>query len=151
MVDNLKPADRQKTMRAVKGKGTKPERQLFSMLAGMQIRGWKKNVEDIVGKPDVVFVDKQIAIFVDGCFWHGCPHCQRKLPETNREYWIRKIDRNIRRGKTNNQELIDDGWKIIRIWEHEIVSPRQRATIRERILGALTKEQSYDRFSQDQD
>lgn len=140
MVDNLKPADRLKTMRAVKAKGTTPERQLFSMLAGMKIRGWRKNVDEIVGKPDVVFTGDHIAIFVDGCFWHGCPHCQRKLPETNREYWIKKIERNIMRAKVNNQKLRENGWKILRIWEHEITSPGARATIRGKILRVLTRE-----------
>ncbi len=68
MVDNLKPEDRRKTMRAVKGKGTKPERRLWAMLAGMGVKGWRKNADDIVGKPDIVFDNEQIAIFVDGCF-----------------------------------------------------------------------------------
>lgn len=74
MGDNLKPDDRKKTMRAVKGKGTGLEKTIFAMLAGMRLGGWHKNCGSVTGKPDVVFLDQKVAIFVDGCFWHGCPH-----------------------------------------------------------------------------
>lgn len=121
MTDNLSPENRRKTMSAVKSKGTKPERQLFSMLAGMGLKGWRKNVTDITGKPDVVFDREKIAIFIDGCFWHGCPVCKRPLkPQSNHEYWGRKIARNVRRAQETNQLLAEQGWRVIRIWEHEI-------------------------------
>jgi len=107
-------------MKAVKSKGTKLEKRLFAMLAGMGISGWKKNVKSITGKPDVAFPDRKIAIFVDGCFWHGCPLCQRKLPETNHAYWEKKINRNIELAELYNEQLRSAGWTVIRIWEHEI-------------------------------
>lgn len=140
MTDNLTPEDRRKTMRAVKGKGTKPERQLWAMLAGMGLGEWRKNADDITGKPDVVFDNKKTAIFVDGCFWHGCPHCQRKLPQTNRQYWERKINRNVELAKLNNQKLRVDGWLVIRVWEHEIRNQVDRKRIRYEILQAIKKE-----------
>lgn len=140
MADNLTPEDRQKTMRAVKGKGTKLEKSLFSMLAGMGLKGWKKNVSNIVGKPDIIFLDQKIAIFIDGCFWHGCPICQRKLPETNREYWKRKIARNVQLAKTHNQQLADEGWKVIRIWEHEMKNEAGKREIRAKISQAIDQE-----------
>lgn len=139
MVDNLKPEDRTKTMRAVKGKGTRPERSLFSMLAGMRLKGWQKNVNDIVGRPDVVFPVEQVAIFLDGCFWHGCFQCQRKLPETNREYWKRKISRNIELARENNQKLAEDGWLVLRIWEHEIKTLAARKKVRDEIRHTINK------------
>lgn len=139
MVDNLKPEDRKKTMRAVKGKGTKPERQLFSMLAGMGLKGWRKNADDIAGKPDVVFLQERVAIFVDGCFWHGCPHCQRKLPQTNRKYWEQKINRNIELAGQNNKKLGAESWVVIRIWEHEIRCLADRKIIRDKIRHAINK------------
>jgi len=120
MSDNLKPDDRKRTMQAVKSKGTRLEKRLFATLAGMGINGWKKNVKSIAGKPDVAFPIQKIAIFVDGCFWHGCPHCRRKLPKTNRVYWKRKIKRNVELAKFYNGQLSQDGWTVIRIWEHEI-------------------------------
>jgi len=137
MVDNLTPEDRRKTMRAVKGKGTSIERQLSAMLAGMGLSGWKRNVDDITGKPDVVFLQERVLIFVDGCFWHGCPHCNRKLPKTNREYWEHKIQRNIERDKRNTQTLADNGWRVIRTWEHEMQNAATRSDIRSRIHQAV--------------
>ena len=133
MVDNLKPEDRRKTMQAVKGKRTRLEKRLFSMLAGMNLKGWKQNVQDIIGKPDVAFIDKKVAIFIDGCFWHGCPICKRKLPQRNRKYWASKIARNIELAKVHNKQLRKDGWIVIRIWEHEISNDNKRKIIRSKI------------------
>lgn len=130
MSDNLTPHDRRKAMRAVKSKGTKPERQLFSMLTGMGLKGWRKHADDVTGKPDVVFEKEKIAIFVDGCFWHGCPHCKRPLkPQTNREYWKQKINRNVERAKKYNRQLAKKGWTVIRIWEHEMRNENSRQQI----------------------
>jgi len=144
MFDNLTPKDRRKTMRAVKGKGTNIERQLSAMLAGMGLSGWKKNVNDITGKPDVMFLQERVLIFIDGCFWHGCPHCKRKLPKTNREYWEHKIQRNIERDKQNTQALEDKGWCVIRIWEHEMQDAAARSDIRSRIRKAVAGKREKD-------
>ncbi len=124
-------------MQAVKGKGTKLERRLWAMLAGMGLKGWKKNVDTITGKPDVVFTDQRIVVFMDGCFWHGCPYCCRKLPKTNREYWEKKIERNVELAQLHNEQLQRDGWTVVRIWEHEMADT---AKVRARILRALEKE-----------
>jgi DNA mismatch endonuclease (patch repair protein) len=130
MTDNLSATDRRKTMRAVKSKDTKPERRLFAMLAGMRLRGWCKHANDIIGKPDVVFREAKIAIFVDGCFWHGCPTCKRPLkPQSNHEYWESKISRNVQRAQETNHTLEQQGWQVIRIWEHEIQNPTSRKQI----------------------
>jgi DNA mismatch endonuclease (patch repair protein) len=142
MVDNLKPEDRRKTMQAVKGKDTGLERRLFATLAGMGIKGWRKNVNDIEGKPDVAFPNEKAAIFIDGCFWHGCPVCNRKLPVANREYWVRKINRNVELAKIHNQKLSDEGWTVIRIWEHEIRDPEAMRIIKATIKQVVKKEQS---------
>ena len=137
MVDNLKPEDRRKTMQAVKGKGTRLEKRLFSMLAGMKLKGWRRNASDVTGKPDVVFDQKRVAIFIDGCFWHGCLYCDRKLPETNRDYWERKIGRNVERAKSYYQQLVNDGWVVLRIWEHEMGIRDARKEVRARIRRAI--------------
>jgi len=138
MGDNLTPEDRRKTMQAVKGKGTRLEKSLFSMLAGMGLRGWKKNVDSIMGKPDVAFVSQHVAIFIDGCFWHGCPRCQRKLPKTNRQYWKRKIKRNVALARLNNRRLRADGWTVLRIWEHEISKAADTTKVRAKILRTIS-------------
>ena len=104
---------------------------------GMGLSGWRKNVSDITGKPDVVFPQERVLIFIDGCFWHGCPHCNRKLPQTNREYWERKIERNVARDKRNTQALADSGWRVIRIWEHEMQDATTRSDIRSRVREAV--------------
>ena len=134
MSDNLKPEDRRKTMQAVKGKGTKLEMRLWGMLAGMGLKGWKKNVDTIVGKPDVVFIIQRVAVFIDGCFWHGCPYCRKKLPKTNSEYWERKIKRNIELAQLYDEKLQRDKWTVVRIWEHEMADT---VKVRTRILHAL--------------
>lgn len=138
MSDNLTPADRRKTMQAVKGKGTRLEKRLFSMLAGMGVKGWKKNVDSIIGKPDVAFMNQRVAVFIDGCFWHGCPHCKRKLPQTNRKYWKRKIERNIALAKSHNRRLRADGWTVVRIWEHELSGTTDMQRIKAKILRPLS-------------
>lgn len=141
MSDNLTPEDRLKTMRAVKGKGTKLERRFFSMLAGMRISGWEKNVSKMVGKPDVVFSNKKIAVFIDGCFWHGCPVCKRKLPITNHEYWERKINRNIALANSVNNELQEMGWKVIRIWEHEMKDAESMSIVKQKLITLLKEKE----------
>jgi DNA mismatch endonuclease, patch repair protein len=141
MTDNLNPEDRRKTMRAVKGKNTRLERQLRSMLAGMRISGWRTNAAELEGKPDVVFDSEKVVIFVDGCFWHGCPVCRRKLPQTNREYWIKKISRNCDRDQTNTENYARDGWYVIRIWEHELRDRKIRKSLR-RLIRSVLQESS---------
>lgn len=121
-------------MRAVKAKGTRLEKRLWAMLAGMRLNGWKKNYDALAGKPDVVFTSQHVAVFIDGCFWHGCPHCRRNLPKTNHEYWERKIKRNVELAKLHDDELRRNGWIVVRIWEHEMTCTTM---IRARILHAL--------------
>jgi len=106
-------------MRSVKSKGTKLEKRFFAMLVGLGISGWQKNPKNLLGKPDAVIPFRKLVIFVDGCFWHGCPYCQRQLPKTNAVYWAKKIKRNIELARFYNQQLEQDGWKVVRVWEHE--------------------------------
>lgn len=141
MADNLKPEDRRRTMQAVKGKGTKLERRLFAILIRMKLSGWKKNVASLPGKPDVVFEQKKVVIFVDGCFWHGCPRCRRTLPETNNEYWVNKIQRNIALAKTHNRKLRKDGWIVIRVWEHELRQTTDVVKVKTKILRAVNNKE----------
>ena len=137
MPDDRTPEQRRKTMQAVGSKGTGPERKLWAMLAGMRLKGWRKNVSEMLGKPDVVFPTEQVVVFVDGCFWHGCPHCNRRVPETNREYWESKIKGNVERDRLNREKLMNDGWCVVRIWEHEIRKRSERERIRQSIRKAL--------------
>lgn len=83
-------------------------------------------------RPDVVFARKRVAVFVDGCFWHSCPlHC--RPPASNQSYWEPKLARNVLRDSLVARLLADDGWTVVRVWEHETVAEAAR-----RVLGALS-------------
>ena len=138
MTDTLSPEDRKKTMRAVKSKGTSLERKLWAMLAGMRVSGWRKNVDEMPGKPDVVFADEKVVLFVDGCFWHACPHCNRPMPQKNADYWRKKIARNVDRDKRTTQDYTEQGWTVVRVWEHELKKRApERSQVVKRIRAAL--------------
>lgn len=110
-------------MRANKSRGTKTTEWRFrSLLVRSGIRGWRIGHEsNLPGKPDVVFNRARVAIFLDGCFWHGCRDC-RSVPVTNRAFWHSKINRNIARDRTVAHALRKLNWKVLRIWEHELAT-----------------------------
>jgi DNA mismatch endonuclease (patch repair protein) len=137
MPDNLSKEDRIRTMRAVKGKGTGPERRVRGMLAGLGLRGWLVNPEGITGKPDFAFPEEKVAIFVDGCFWHRCPICDRPLPESNKGYWERKIQRNVERDRKYTAQLEAEGWRVMRIWGHQLKKNMSLDPIAEEVKALL--------------
>jgi DNA mismatch endonuclease (patch repair protein) len=91
------------------------------------------------GRPDLVFIGPRLAVFVDGCFWHGCTIC-RNRPATNREFWERKINGTIQRDAETNSRLADLGWKVVRIWEHEVRGDLQPLVSRIMELVRVDKE-----------
>ena len=114
------PAVRSKTMSAIRGKNNRTTELCFRMaLVRAGINGWETNVEDLVGKPDFFFRKKHIAVFVDGCFWHGCPKCGH-FPKTRSSFWKMKILRNKERDKKNRRKLRREGIKVVNIWEHSL-------------------------------
>ena len=120
MVDVFSPEERSAIMRKVKGKDTKPELVIRSLLHKLGYR-FRLHRKDLPGKPDIVLPKFKKVIFVHGCFWHGhkgCKHANR--PKSNVSYWNKKIDRNIQRDKTNQSKLKDMGWDSLIIWECEI-------------------------------
>jgi DNA mismatch endonuclease (patch repair protein) len=106
-------------MASVKSRDTKStELKFISILKDKGITGWRRNYP-LTGKPDFVFPRLKIAVFIDGCFWHGCPsHC--RMPSSNVTYWNNKIEKNKIRDKKITKTLKIKGWQVIRIWEHEI-------------------------------
>jgi DNA mismatch endonuclease (patch repair protein) len=118
MPDVLTQEQRKYNMSRIKGKNTGPEVKFRKLLYSNGIRGYRIH-HNLLGKPDIVFIKKKIVIFIDGCFWHKCPICFQE-PETRKEFWMKKIQSNIDRDKKVNELLKNDGWKVIRIWEHEI-------------------------------
>lgn len=116
---NVSPA-RSKTMSAIRGRGNKAtEIRLRFMLVRAGIRGWELHSKGIVGNPDFFFPAHRIAVFVDGCFWHGCPICGH-VPKTNTDFWKAKIQRNRSRDHENTKKLKKLGIRVVRYWEHEL-------------------------------
>ena len=117
---NPKNEQTSKVMSANKSKNTKPEVMLRKALWSLKVRGYRLNYRSIPGSPDIVFIAKKVAVFVNGCFWHRCPICNYSLPKTNTEFWSNKFVRNTARDLLKNQQLEGIGWKVIVIWECEI-------------------------------
>jgi DNA mismatch endonuclease, patch repair protein len=133
MADVLTPEQRRLNMSRIRGKNTKPETLLRTALhlRGLRFRVHRKSLP---GSPDIVFPRQKVAVFVDGCFWHGCPaHSVR--PKTNGKFWLEKIEANRTRDKRASRELKKLGWKVIRVWEHELKrdTPRVASSI-ERVM-----------------
>jgi DNA mismatch endonuclease (patch repair protein) len=123
MADFLSKETRSKVMACVKGAGNKAtELALIRLFRIYRISGWRRK-QRVYGKPDFVFKKERVAVFVDGCFWHGC-HSHCRMPKSRLDYWYIKIDRNIQRDKQVNKNLIAKGWKVLRIWEHSLNSPK---------------------------
>ena len=119
-MDKLTKEQRKRNMQANKSTGTKTEILLAKMLFARGYR-YKKNDKDVFGHPDLTFKKIKLAIFVDGEFWHGKDWEKRKKDhKTNKDFWIKKIERNIERDKEVNEELKKQGWIILRFWSKEI-------------------------------
>lgn len=119
MSDIFDKKARSEIMRAVKSKNTKStELALISLFKENHIIGWRHSY-NVKGHPDFVFLEKRIAIFVDGCFWHG-HDCRNTRPADNAEYWAKKRERNIQRDKETTARFERRGWTVVRIWECEL-------------------------------
>jgi DNA mismatch endonuclease, patch repair protein len=113
---------RSRQMASIRGRGNKStELMLVALLREQRIKGWRRNLQ-LPGKPDFSFPKQRVAIFVDGCFWHGCPHCYKR-PRTREQYWSAKIIRNQKRDRKVCRILRASGWRVFRIWEHELKAP----------------------------
>jgi DNA mismatch endonuclease (patch repair protein) len=127
-------------MQAQRREGTGPEMALRRALhsLGLRYRLHKSPVVGLRRKADIVFGPAKVAVFVDGCFWHGCPEHGRRRHEVNGWYWREKISRNQRRDKETDDLLRAEGWEVIRIWEHELRRREGGARlVAERVRGAV--------------
>jgi len=115
-------------MARIKGKGNKDtELMMMQIMRNNHISGWRRN-QAVFGKPDFIFPVQKIALFVDGCFWHGCPKPKHSnLPKNNQEFWAKKLLGNKVRDRLVNRELRKLGWKVVRVWEHELKYPEKVA------------------------
>ena len=105
-------------MASIKGKDTEPELTIRKIL---WMKGYRYRIHNksMFGKPDISFTKNKLAIFIDGCFWHGCNKCY-KTPKTNPEFWHNKIEQNKSRRKIVRQTLKKNNWAILEFWEHDI-------------------------------
>ena len=154
MPDVFTKAKRSEVMSRIRGRGNKDtELALAKLLRRHRITGWRRHIT-IRGRavlprgpniraaqqhrttfrvrPDFVFKQARLAVFVDGCFWHGCPK-HATQPKNNRAFWRRKLAGNKQRDEVVNLALWKSGWRVIRIWEHEL--PRQKEEGRRKKTG----------------
>lgn len=119
MADVFSHEKRSEIMRSVKSSDNKStEKKLIQIFHKYDIVGWRRHYK-VKGHPDFIFPIQRIAIFVDGCFWHG-HDCRNTCPADNQEYWQKKRDRNIRHDKEVTSRFESRGWIVIRIWECEL-------------------------------
>ncbi|MGC5686126.1 very short patch repair endonuclease [Pseudomonas haemolytica] len=111
-------------MANIRGQDTAPEMLLRKALWHRGFR-FRVNCRVAGARPDIVFISRKLAVFVDGCFWHGCPH-HYVMPRTRPEFWSEKLASNTRRDRKQTAALIESGWSVVRFWEHEIESDLAR-------------------------
>lgn len=127
---------RSEVMSKIRGKGNKAtELAMAKLFRANGITGWRRHYP-ITGKPDFAFPKEKLVVFVDGCFWHGCPK-HATQPKGNRRFWAEKLEANKARDRKVNRELRAKGWRVLRVWEHDLKVARQPYTVHrvERALG----------------
>jgi DNA mismatch endonuclease (patch repair protein) len=122
------------TMSAIKDKNTKPEVILRKALWHSGVKGYRIHWKKAPGKPDIAFPGRKVAVFVNGCFWHRCPHCNPSFPKSNVDFWKNKFESNIERDKKKERELNDKGWDVLTIWECQIKNQVETAVEKVRDL-----------------
>ncbi|MGH9468958.1 MAG: DNA mismatch endonuclease Vsr [Terriglobia bacterium] len=137
-MDWLTAQQRSRNMASIRSKGnTTTEARFAHLLRKARISGWRRH-QTLPGKPDFAFRSERLAVFIDGCFWHGCPRCYR-LPEDHRAYWKTKYIANRRRDRRNARQLRALGWRVVRIWEHILETERGRRTALSKLKIAISK------------
>jgi DNA mismatch endonuclease (patch repair protein) len=133
MTDTRTPAQRRRIMLAVRQKGTEPELALRRALYIAGVRGWRCDYRPAAGRPDIAWPGLQVAVFVDGAFWHG--HPSRHRPGRSGEYWDTKIAGNVARDRRVDLELAEAGWTVVRVWDFEV--RKEPEEVVERVRSAL--------------
>jgi DNA mismatch endonuclease (patch repair protein) len=119
MPDVFTKAKRSEVMSRIRGHGNKDtELALIKVFRLHRMTGWRRH-QPVFGKPDFVFSAVRVAVFVDGCFWHGCPE-HSAMPRNNRVFWAKKLAANKARDRLVTRTLRRAGWRVVRIWEHDL-------------------------------
>lgn len=136
MSDVFNKSMRSAVMSKIRSKGNKAtELRLIKLFQSAGLTGWRRNYP-VKGKPDFVFINNRVAVFVDGCFWHG-HDCRNIRPKDNAEYWTKKRERNMKRDIEVTKMFHDRGWTVVRIWECELKKKNENETL-EKIKVALS-------------
>jgi DNA mismatch endonuclease (patch repair protein) len=122
LVDKFTRGKRSEIMGKVRSRGNATtELEALRILRVAGITGWRRH-SPIFGRPDFVFRKNRVALFIDGCFWHGCPECYQ-APKTSIKFWREKVSKNGKRDKEVSLRLRKSGWKVVRVWECRLKSP----------------------------
>ena len=122
MPDVFTKSKRSQVMARIRSKGNKDTEVVLARLLRLHgITGWRRH-QPVFGRPDFIFRTLMLAVFVDGCFWHGCPHCYQ-APASNRKFWSAKYQSNKARDRHVGRKLRKGGWRVLRIWEHQLSKP----------------------------
>src|SRR5262245_52552772 len=115
---------RSQQMARIRAKNTRLERYLRSALwrGGLRYRLYARTP---AGRPDIVFPKQRVAVFIDGCFWHGCPE-HYVFPRTRRDFWLAKLKANVERDQRQMRALSEAGWAAVRVWEHDVYAHPER-------------------------
>jgi DNA mismatch endonuclease (patch repair protein) len=111
---------------------------MIQILRSSHISGWRRN-QPLFGKPDFVFPKQKVILFVDGCFWHGCPK-HSNMPKNNRPFWKKKLTGNVERDKNVSRKLRKQEWKVVRVWEHELNNPEKVVAKLRKVLSGKSAE-----------
>jgi len=135
MTDVYPPEKRSAIMARVKSRGNQAtELRLVTIFRDHKITGWRRRAK-VFGSPDFVFRSVRLAVFVDGCFWHGCP-THGSIPASNREFWTTKLERNVARDRLVGKTLTRRGWRILRLWQHEL---REEELVAHRVRESISE------------
>jgi DNA mismatch endonuclease (patch repair protein) len=129
MTDVFTKQKRSAVMSLIRSRGNRDtELRLITVMRAHRITGWRRNWP-VFGKPDFVFPKLKLAVFVDGCFWHGCP-LHATSPKTNAAFWRKKIAANRTRDRLVTRTLRTRGWRVLRLWEHELKRNNEHKLVR---------------------
>jgi DNA mismatch endonuclease (patch repair protein) len=138
MADVFTKIKRSEVMSLIRSRGNNAtELTLAKLLRANRITGWRRH-QAVFGKPDFIFRKARLAVFADGCFWHGCPktkHAPR--PKNRAEWWATKLKANKRRDRLVSRTLRAEGWSVVRIWECDLAKPSNWSRIASRIRRAM--------------
>lgn len=108
-------------MSRIRARNTAPELAIRAALRALGHTGYRLHYAKATGRPDIAFVGRRVAVFVHGCFWHGCPHCALRRPKSNSAFWNAKLDANKARDARKVRQLRKAGWKVLTVWECRVM------------------------------